>query len=134
VPSRIVRSALALTLALTAAPAVAACGEDAEGEVRDRLEAFVEATRAKDYQRLCDDLFAEQLVEQVRRTVPCEVALRSSSLDEARDPRLEIRSVEVDGDQASAVVRSSAANQRPSEDTVRLVKEEGVWRIVALAS
>ena len=113
---------------------ISACGRSPERDVRDTLEAFVAATAAKDYQRLCDDIFAAELVEQVRRTVPCEVALRNSSLDDAREPKIQIKSIEVEGDTATAVVASSAANQRPSEDTVRLVRQGEGWRIAALAS
>jgi Putative lumazine-binding len=123
-----------LALVLVLVPALAACGRSEEREVRETLEAFAQATARKDYQRLCDDLFAQQLVEEVRRTVPCEVALQNSSLDDARDPKLTIRSIRVDGDQATALVATSAANQRASEDRVRLVKEGESWRIVALAS
>ena len=111
-----------------------ACGRSPERDVRDTLEAFATATAKKDYQRLCDEIFAKQLVEQVRRTVPCEVALKNSSVDDAKDPKLEIRSIKVDGDTATAVVASSAANQKASEDTVRLVKDGEAWRIAALAS
>jgi hypothetical protein len=120
---------LACVLSLTA------CSRDSdEREVRDTLRAFGDATARKDYQRLCDELFSEKLVEEVRQTVPCEVALKNSSLDEARAPKLEVRSVKLDGDTATAVVRTSAANQPPSQDTVRLVRERERWRIAALAS
>jgi Putative lumazine-binding len=128
------RTVATFAAALMLAAPLTACGRDEEGEVRDTLDAFAQATAKKDYQRLCDELFAAKLVEEVRQTVPCEVALRNSSLDDARNPKLTVRSVKVDGDQATAEVSTSAANQRPSQDTVRLVKEEGEWRIVALAS
>jgi Putative lumazine-binding len=126
------RAILALLCVL--AVAGAGCGRSEEREVRRTLDAFAQATARKDYQRLCDDLFAERLVEEVRRTVPCEVALRNSSLNDARNPKLTVRSVAVDGNRATAVVATSAANQRPSEDTVELVKEGEQWRILALAS
>ena len=122
-------------LALACVVALTACGRgSAEQDVRATLERFADATARKDYQRLCDELFSRKLVEEVRRTVPCEVALQSSSLDEAQSPELVIRSIEVDGDTATAVVRTSAANQPASEDTVRLVREDEQWRIAALAS
>ena len=114
--------------------ALAACGRSPERDVRDTLNALADATAKKDYQRLCDEIFSEKLVEQVRQTVPCEVALQNSSLNDAKDPKLEIRSIKVDGDTATAVVATSAANQRASEDTVRLVKEGEDWRVAALAS
>jgi hypothetical protein len=131
VPARTLATAVAL---LTLAAPLSACGRSDERDVRDTLDAFAEATRQKDYQRLCDELFSAKLVAEVRQTVPCEVALQNSSLDDARDPKLTIRSVKVDGDRATAEVSTTAANQRPSTDTVQLVKEEGEWRIQALAS
>jgi hypothetical protein len=121
----------ALALVLVASTA---CGRSPERDVRRTLDDFVSATAKKDYQRLCDDIFAKELVEQVRKTVPCEVALKNSSLDDARAPKLTIKAIKVDGDTATAVVATSAANQRSSEDTVKLVKEGDAWRIQALAS
>jgi hypothetical protein len=128
------RTTTAIACALTLVLAAAGCGRSDERDVRDTLDAFAEATARKDYQRLCDELFSARLVEEVRQTVPCEVALRNSSLDDARDPKLTVRSVKVDGERATAQVATSAANQRPSQDTVQLVKESGEWRIQALAS
>jgi hypothetical protein len=122
-------SALALVLL-----ASTACGRSPERDVRRTLDDFVSATAKKDYQRLCDDIFAKELVAQVRKTVPCEVALKNSSLDDARAPKLTIKKIKVDGDTATAVVATSAANQRSSEDTVKLVREGDAWRIQALAS
>ena len=124
----------AISLLIVLALAAAGCGRSPERDVRDTLNAFADATAKKDYQRLCDDIFSAKLVEQVRRQVPCEVALKNSSLGDAKDPKLEIKRITVDGNVANAVVSSSAANQRASEDTVRLVKEGEDWRIQALTS
>jgi Putative lumazine-binding len=124
----------AITLTTVLVLLASACGRSPERDVRDTLNAFAEATAKKDYQRLCDDIFSEKLVEQVRQQVPCELALKNSSLGDAQKPKLEIKRITVDGDVANAVVASSAANQRPSEDTVRLVKEGEDWRIQALSS
>ena len=126
----------ALTAAVLAcAVALGACGrESGEEEVRETLQSFADATARKDYQRLCDELFSKELVEEVDRQYPCELALKNSSLGDARSPKLEVRSVKLDGDTATARVRTSAANQPASEDTVRLVREGDRWRIAALAS
>ena len=129
-PTRPLAAALCLLVAL----ALTACGRDDEAEVRATLDRFATATAEKDFQTICDRVFAAELVEQVRQSVPCELALRNSDLGDAEQPKLEVRSVEVDGDRASAVVRTSAANQPPSEDTVRLVREGEEWRVAALAS
>jgi hypothetical protein len=128
-----VRAIAAALLALTLLTTTA-CGRSPERDVRRTLEDFAQATARKDYQRLCDEIFSTKLVEQVRRQVPCELALRNSSLGDARDPKLTIRSIQVEDDTATAKVATSAANQKPSEDTVKLVKEGDQWRIQALSS
>ena len=124
----------AITLIVAATVLAAGCGRSPERDVRDTLNAFTEATAKKDYQRLCDDIFSAKLVEQVRKQVPCELALQNSSLGDAKNPKLEIKRIKVDGDTATAEVATSAANQKPSQDTVRLVKEGDDWRIQALSS
>ena len=127
------RRLLAVLCAVTALP-LAGCGRDEEDDVRAVLERFATATAEKDFQTICDRVFAEELIAEVRKQIPCELALRRSDLGDARNPKLEIRSVEVEGDRATAAVRTSADNQEPSEDTVRLVREGDGWRVAALAS
>lgn len=108
------------------------CADD-EQEVRQTVERFGQASQAKDYQALCDDLFSKAIVERLRSAgQPCEVALRIS-LGDVRNPTLKVRSVKIDGDEARAGVDSKAVGQRPSQDTVRLVREDGEWRIKDLS-
>jgi ketosteroid isomerase-like protein len=113
----------------------AGCGGDPDPEAgaRETVERFAEATREKDYHALCDDILSPELVERVRAQVPCEVALRTG-LEDVEQPRLTVRDVRVRGDTALAVVRTEAANQQPSEDTLRLVRTDEGWRVASLAS
>ena len=114
--------------------ALVGCGQSDEEEVASTLDDFAEAIREKDYQALCDDLFADDLVEQVRSVgLPCEVALRQG-LGEVRGPTLTVGEVEVSQDAALAEVRTGAQGQQPSQDTVRLVREDGEWRVASLAA
>ncbi len=130
-PTRI-RTVAALSAAL--AVLAAGCGGDDEDDVRRTLDDFAEATAKKDYQRMCDDLLSPDLIEQIRRVnLPCEVALRTG-LEDVENPRLEVRSVKLDGDTATARVHSTASNQEASDDTIKLVKVDGDWRIASLAS
>jgi hypothetical protein len=123
-----------LALLAVAALAVAGCGgESEEKEVRSTLDRFASATASKDYQTICD-LLSRDLVDEVRKVnLPCEVAFKRG-LEDVEKPSLRVQRVVVDGKTARATVRSSAANQQPSEDEVRLVKEEGEWRVASLAS
>ena len=125
----------ALVAPLLAALLLAAgCGGNDEQEVRDTLDRFAKATADKDYQEICDELLAPELVDEVRRVgLPCEVAWEKG-IGQVQKPALQVKSVKVEDDTATAQVRSTAANQAPSEDRVRLVKRDGEWRIAALAS
>jgi hypothetical protein len=129
---RPVRRPLAALLLVGAG--VSACGggpSDAE-QVRSVVAAFGAASAAKDYQRLCDRLLSPKLVSKVESVgLPCEVALRQG-LGDVRQPRLTIGRITVDGDRATAEVRSTAAGELPSRDTLRLERVGDSWRIASL--
>jgi ketosteroid isomerase-like protein len=135
VPSAAVPAPTTLLAALLAAAALAAgCGSDDESEVREALDRYAKAVATKDYQTICDELLAEELKANLRSVqAPCETAIQRGFREVDR-PTIAVRSVKVDGDTATAVARSDAANQEPSEDTIRLVKEDGDWKVVALSS
>jgi hypothetical protein len=108
-------------------------GPNEEKDVRAALDRYGQATRAKDYQTLCDDLFSKAIVAGLTNAdLPCEVALKLSSLETVRNPQLTVLAVEVSGDQALARTRSTAVGETPSLDTIKLVKESGGWRIASL--
>jgi len=108
-------------------------GPDSDKQVRETLDRYAHATREKDYQTLCDDLYASGLVERIRSAgLPCEVALRTG-LEDRRNPQLRVLAVEVSGDQAAARVRSTAIGEVASVDTVRLLKEGDGWRVSSLS-
>jgi hypothetical protein len=123
-------------LLVLAACLAAGCGDDGpsdEEQIRAALAQFQRATEARDYRALCEDLLAPALVESVKRIgVTCEVALERG-FEDVREPRLTVGSVTVRGDSASARVRSSAAGQDPSDDTVELVRVGDDWRIASLS-
>lgn len=104
-------------------------GPDVEEEVRTTLDRYAAASRDKDYQALCDDLLASELVDRIRSAgLPCEVALRTG-LEGRQNPTLTVLGVEVNGDQALARVSGTAVGEVPATSTYRLVKEDGDWRI-----
>ena len=126
------RLTAALLGLLVALPGCAGGPSDPE-QVHDVVEAFGAATKAKDYQRLCDDLLSPKLVDEVERVgLPCEVALRQG-LGEVRSPELTIGRIEVKGDDATAEVRTSAAGELPSRDVLELVRVGESWRIASLS-
>jgi hypothetical protein len=116
--------------------ALAACGSGGptdEQLVARAVTAFGRATADKDYRALCARILAPSLIEQVTSIgLPCEKALERG-LGGVRSPRLTLGAVTVDGDRATAEVRTAAANQAPSRDTLRLEKVRGAWRVASLA-
>jgi hypothetical protein len=127
------RTALAVA---AVAPVLAGCGSSGptdEQQVARAVTAFGRASAAKDYGALCDRILAPSLIEKVTAIgLPCEQAL-ARGLGGVRSPRLTLGAVEVDGDKATAEVRTAAANQAPSHDTLRLEKVRGAWRVASLA-
>ena len=103
-----------------------------EEQVRDVLATFARSVERRDYQRLCDDVFAPKLLDGLAGIgLPCEVALRNS-LGEVKDPRLTVGGVRVRGDKATADIRTSAEGQPPSSDTLELQRIEDKWKVSAL--
>ena len=123
---------LVLVLAVCA---LAGCGDSGptdEQQIRAALAEFERATAERDYQALCDRVLAPKLIETVRQIgLPCELALQKG-FEDVEDPRLTVGTVKVDEDEATAEVRSSAAGQPPSQDTVELVRVDGKWRVASL--
>jgi hypothetical protein len=104
-------------------------GPNSDKEVRQTLDRYAQASRAKDYQTLCDDLLSSEIVDRLRSVgLPCEVALRTG-LENTKNPTLTVIGVEVNGNQALARVRGVAVGQPPGTSTYRLVREGGGWRI-----
>ena len=122
-------------LLVLAACALAGCGDEGpsdEEQIRSTLAQFERATGERDYRALCDRILAPKLVDTVERIgLPCEVALEKV-VEDVREPRLSIGAITVRDGTATAQVRSSAAGQAPSEDTVALVRAGDAWRIASL--
>jgi hypothetical protein len=110
-------------------------GPSDETQVRDTLRTFATAVEKRDYQTLCDEVFAPKLLQGLESIgLPCEVALARSTLSQVKDPQLTVGEVTVDGKSASAEVRTSSEGRKPSSDTVELVKISGRWRVAALGA
>lgn len=100
--------------------------------VRGVVTRFGEASAQKDYQQICDELLAQALVDNVEQYgLPCEIAIKQG-LGDVKAPRLTIDLVTVKGDRASALVRTTAASQLASTDTLELRLVDDQWRIAAL--
>ena len=119
-----------------AAALLAGCGSgpSTQEQVRQTLDEFGRAMAAKDYQALCDRVFAKQLVDKLTQVgLPCEVAMQRS-FEDVENPRLTIGKITIAKDEksAKAEVRSSASGQAPSQDTLELVPVDDGWRVSSL--
>ena len=129
---RPVRRPIAALLAVSGVFAGCGDGPSDTERVHDAVEAFGEASAAKDYQRLCDDLLAPKLVSEVESTgLPCELAVKQG-LGDVSAPQLTIGTIRVTGASATADVQSSAKGEQPSRDTLQLVRVDDSWRIASL--
>jgi putative lumazine-binding protein len=129
---RPVRRPLAAVLAVSGVFFGCGGGPSDTERVHDVVEAFGEASAAKDYQRLCDDLLAPKLVSEVESAgLPCELAVKQG-LGDVSAPQLTIGTIRVKGDSATADVQSSAKGEQPSRDTLQLVRVDDSWRIASL--
>jgi hypothetical protein len=125
-------AALSAAAALAAVALAAGCGESDEDRVREAVRSYGDAVAKKDYQRICDELIARELVQNLEEIgLPCEVALRRG-LGSVRRPKLEIRKVQVVKDRALVSVHSTAANQKPSDDMLEVRRQDGEWRVSGL--
>ncbi len=123
---------IALPFAL-AVLALASCGgggndgDDPEEVVRD----FVEATNARDTDRLCEELLSPEFVAESTGAKPGETDTCKQQLAAVKGLRLEVvdfRRSTVDGDDArvSAVLRVNG--QRQARQFL-LVKQDGAWKL-----
>jgi hypothetical protein len=123
-----------LLLVVLAATLAGCGGQSDEQQVAGTVSSFGRATAAKDYGTLCDRILAPTLIEKVEQIgLPCQQALQKA-LGDVQDPRLTIGKVTVNGDKATAEIRTSASGQAPSRDSLELEKVKGSWRIASLGS
>jgi hypothetical protein len=122
---------------MVALASLAGCGSSGPSDtqqVRTAVTRFAKASAKKDYQQICDRLVSRSLIQTVEQIgLPCEAAFRRG-LKDVRKPSLQIRKVRVSGTHALVSIHSTAANQKPSDDTLELIKEDGDWRIASLAA
>ena len=92
-----------------------------------RLES---ATAKRDFTTICNGLLAAATRKQAGADqCPSVLEQRGRSI---RRPRIRIQAIEVKGDRAQARVRTTATGQAATTDVIRLVRENGSFRVLAL--
>ncbi len=126
-------AAAAAAAILAIALAAAGCGSSNEQQVRDTLARYEQATARQDYDALCNKVLAQSLIDRLAQVgLPCDQALRIG-LGTVRNPKLQVLKIKITDKLALALVRSSAAGQPTSTDTIRLTKTGDSWRISSLS-
>jgi hypothetical protein len=96
--------------------------------VVDRLES---ATAGRDFATVCDDLLTAAARERAGGE-DCVRLTRSAAEGIAR-PSIEVRGIQIEAGTARVDITTQAAGQAEVPDTLELRREQGEWRVEALA-
>ena len=131
-----------LVVALLAAVAITGCapGSDdgpkpikgAPKDVADVIARLERATQQRQFGVLCDELFTRSA--RARAGGKGCVALLRETAKDVRRARIRLLDVRINGNRATARVRTTAEGQTAVEESIDLVRERGRYRISALAS
>ena len=137
----LVRVLRALRVGLVGCLVLAGCslGEEEEPkpvtgapkQVAETVQALDRATRDRDFANVCQELLTAAARKRAGGK-DCESLLRSAT-GELRNPRIELLSIVVKGDAATARVRTRASGQESIDETIELVRRGDEYRISALA-
>jgi hypothetical protein len=119
---------------------IAGCGGGGSGkpepisgpakEVAAVIQRLEKATAQRDFATICNDLLAAVTRRQAGGD-SCPDVLGQRARGVSR-PRIRIQSIEVSGNQARVRVRTTATGQAAIGDVIRLVREHGRFRVLAL--
>ena len=102
---------------------------EATRQVVATLEQFERALADGDFATICGNLFTTEAREAAGGD-RCPSVLQDTA-GGLRDPKVQIVSITVRGNTATAVVRATVSGGRPVTDTIRLVKQGGRYKIVS---
>jgi hypothetical protein len=99
-------------------------------QVAGVIQRLEKATAQRDFTTICDDLLASATRRQAGGA-DCADVLGQRARG-VRRPRIRIRSIEIQGNQAVVRVRTTATGQAATGDVIRLVRENGGFRVLSL--
>lgn len=99
-------------------------------QVAETVAKLERATVTRDFRTICEELFSPVAREQAGGE-DCADSLRGATSD-LRGPRIRLLSIRIDGERASARVRTLAEGQAAVDETIELVREDGRYLIAAL--
>jgi hypothetical protein len=137
-PTRLVALLVALPFAL------GACGQSAKNsagdfqgdqkDVAQTVEDLQSFARKGDAAKICTELLARPLVAKITQSSggPCSKVL-DTAISDADAFELQVQKVTVNGDTATAVVKSQGGN-KDRVDTLELVRDSSAWKISTLGA
>jgi hypothetical protein len=99
-------------------------------DVAITIQQLQTATAKRDFTKICEQLLAAATRKQAGGA-QCPDVLDQRARG-VRRPRIKIVSIAVQGDKAQARVRTTAIGQAPAPNVIRLVRENGRFRILSL--
>ena len=125
----VIAAALALSACGTASSSSDAKFTGAQKDVADLIDKLATAGQRHDASAICTDILSKQLVTELKSAGgDCESEMKDA-ISDATDYDLQVRSVKVTGDNATAQVRQGDDGK---VSTFTFVKEGGGWRATAL--
>lgn len=119
---------------------VAGCGGGGDGkpkaitgpakDVATTIQRLERATATRDFTTICEQLLATATRKQAGGD-QCPDVLDQRARG-VRRPRIRIVSIEVQGNRARARVRTTAVGQASAPNVIRLVREDGRFRVLSL--
>ena len=108
--------------------------QDAGGLAREAaavIEQLERSIAGGEYERICSELFSAEVRRQAGGG-ECPAMLERTSAGVER-PRIEVKDIKIEGATATVDIVTVAEGQARVEDTIRLVREEGTYRISSLS-
>jgi hypothetical protein len=119
---------------------LASCGggddddQDAGGLAREAsavIEQLERSIAQGEFERICSELFSAEVRRQAGGG-DCPAMLERTAAGVKR-PRIEVKEIKIEGATATVDVVTVAEGQARVEDTIRLVREAGAYRISSLS-
>jgi Putative lumazine-binding len=126
------------TLAILA-PVGCSIGDDEEpkpasgapAEIAAAVERLERAIASRDFATVCNELFTTAARKRSGGD-DCVTQLRSAA-EGVRQPAIEVRGIQVNGERATVEVTTRAAGQARVRDELRMRRVDGRWRVEALS-
>jgi ketosteroid isomerase-like protein len=121
---------------LLAACALVACGGEEPADVEAVIRGWAKAANERDAKAFCNDYVTQDFAERVSGATGGNAREQCEKLFEATQPGLQITildvsRVEIDGGEASALVRRRTTGSGASDQIFRLEQEDGEFRIAS---